>query len=143
MKLFISGTARFNNKLNVISESVKEYLREKIKENVEILIGDCIGVDTLVQSFLFDENYNNVTIYASGKHVRNNIGGWRVKYIDASCAITKYEFYSQKDKAMRNDCDIALALWDGKSKGTGENIKAIADMNKPIIIYNIIKNKWY
>ena len=31
---------------------------------------------------------------------------------------------------MANDCDFALVIWDGKSKGSENNIKRILNLNK-------------
>jgi hypothetical protein len=37
---------------------------------------------------------------------------------------------------MTLDCDQALMVWDGKSKGTAENIRRIKEMGKPYRIIN-------
>ena len=38
--------------------------------------------------------------------------------------------------AVFNDCGQAIMVWDGKSKGTGENIRRINESKKPYIVIN-------
>jgi adenine-specific DNA-methyltransferase len=35
---------------------------------------------------------------------------------------------------MAIDCDQALMIWDGKSKGTADNLQRIKDMGKPFAV---------
>lgn len=64
MKIFISGTAgfggRFKKTLFDLPTDVKALIDSYIAENAEILVGDCIGVDLLVQKYLVSKNYKNV-----------------------------------------------------------------------------------
>ena len=102
---------------------------------MKVLIGDAYGVDTLVQQMLKDKyDYPFVTVYASNGKARNNIGNWNVKAIDVPSGIYGREFYTYKDVAMSNDCDFGFMLWDGKSKGTLNNIERLLSMDKLSII---------
>ena len=49
--------------------------------------------------------------------------------------LTGSEFHYVKEIQMAKDCDQAIMIWDGKSKGTGENIRRIKELKKP---YRII-----
>ena len=54
-------------------------------------------------------------------------------------------FHYVKDIQMANDCDQAIMIWDGKSKGTSENIRRIKEMKKTYIVtrynfFDLIKN---
>lgn len=130
MKIFISG-----------SISIRELNNQVVKElntfaecEHEILIGDAYGTDSLVQQHYKDLNYKNVTVYASN-YARNNKGKWNIKIIDVPSDIQGREFYTQKDIAMTNDCDVAFMIWDGISAGTLRNIKQVLSLNKPCNVY--------
>lgn len=115
--VFIGGSKTIK-KLNT---NVLLKLEEIIEKNHHIVVGDCQGVDTLVQQYLFDYGYENVTIYVSGETVRNNVGAWDIEHIPVEDGVSGFDFYRQKDIVM-SDADYGLMIWDGKSKGTYHNI---------------------
>ena len=131
---FISGS----KSISKLPDLAKILIGQFVKNNDEILIGDCYGVDVAVQKYLESKGYCNVTIYCSGESPRNNfVTGAKVR----SCAevakgLTGSAFHYVKDIQMACDCDQALMIWDGKSKGTGENIRRIKEMGKPYSIIN-------
>ena len=133
MKVFISGS----KSISALSDEVKSLLDTFIATDAEILVGDCYGVDAAVQKYLESKGYGNATIYCSGMTPRNNFAP-SAKI--CSCAenavgLTGSEFHYVKDIQMDNDCDQAIMVWDGKSKGTAENIRRMKEMGKP---YRII-----
>ena len=134
MKLFISGS----KSISVLSDEVKSLLDEHIALGTEFLVGDCYGVDAAVQKYLESKGYNNVTIYCSGETPRNNfVTGAKVRSCaEAAKGLTGRAFQYVKDIQMAQDCDQALMVWDGNSKGTGENIRRIMEMEKPNIVIN-------
>ena len=133
MKLFISGS----KSISVLSDEARSQLDTYIATGAEILVGDCYGVDAAVQMYL-DKGYRNATIYCSGETPRNNFApSAKVR----SCAetakgLTGSAFQYVKDIQMARDCDQALMVWDGKSKGTAENIRRMKEMGKPYRIIN-------
>ena len=133
MKLFISGS----KSISVLSDELMSLLDSYIATGVEFLIGDCYGVDAAVQMYLDSKGYRNVTIYCSGETPRNNfVTGAKVcSCAEAAKGLTGREFHYVKDIQMANDCDQAIMIWDGKSKGTAENIRRIKELKKP---YRII-----
>ena len=133
MRVFISGS----KSISALPEEVKSLLDSYIDTGAEILVGDCYGVDAAVQMYLDSKGYSNVTIYCSSETPRNNfVTGAKV----CSCAetakgLTGNALQYVKDIQMAQDCDTALMIWDGKSKGTAENIRRIKEMGK---LYRII-----
>jgi hypothetical protein len=129
MKLFVSGS----KSISVLSDDVKLTLDNYMASGTEFLVGDCYGVDTAVQKYLESKGYSNATIYCSGKAPRNNfVTGAKVhSCAEAAKGLTGSAFHYVKDIQMAQDCDQALMIWDGKSKGTGENIRRIMEMEKP------------
>lgn len=83
----------------------------------DVVVGDCSGVDKLIQEYLYNHKYQNVTVYHINNKPRNNIGFQTVK--------VKGRSYSAKDIAMSEIADYGLVIWDGKSKGTKANIDRI------------------
>jgi len=139
MRVFISGS----KSISKLPEEVKSLLDTFIATDAEILVGDCYGVDAAVQMYLDSKGYSNVIVYCSGETPRNNfVTGAKVcSYAEAAKGLTGSAFHYVKDIQMANDCDQAIMIWDGKSKGTGENIRRIKEMNKPYqeIIVNSCK----
>ncbi len=134
MKIFISGS----KSISKLPELAKIFIDQFIENNDEILVGDCYGVDAVVQKYLDSKGYSNVTIYCSGETPRNNfVTGAKVRSCaEAANGLTGSAFQYVKDIQMAQDCDTALMIWDGKSKGTAENIRRIKEMGKPYRIIN-------
>ena len=88
--------------------------------------------------YLESKGYCNVTIYCSGETPRNNyVTGAKVRSCaEAAKGLTGSAFQYVKDIQMAQDCDTALMIWDGKSNGTGENIRRVKEMGKPYRIIN-------
>ena len=133
MKIFISGS----KSISKLPELAKIFIDQFIENNDEILVGDCYGVDAAVQMYLDSKGYSNVIVYCSGETPRNNfVTGAKVcSYAEAAKGLTGSAFHYVKDIQMANDCDQAIMIWDGKSKGTAENIRRIKELKKP---YRII-----
>ena len=131
MKIFISGS----RSIRILDDVVKQRLQSIIDKHFDIVIGDCYGADTVVQKFLYDQNYESVTVFASNGFVRNNIGNWTVRSIQAS-SLRGFDFYCQKDIKMAEEANYGFVIWDGKSRGSLENIKTMTSMNKTVLVYD-------
>ncbi len=128
MKVFIGGSIS----IKYLDYAVKDELDKYMNNELEILVGDAYGIDSLVQSYCKD--YELVTVYASNGRARSNIGKWNVRAIEANGCYGR-EFYEQKDKAMTADCDFGFMIWDGTSKGTLANIKRLIECGKGVNVY--------
>lgn len=132
MKIFISGS----KSISKLPELAKAFINQFIENGDEILIGDCYGVDAVVQKYLEAKEFNNTTIYCSGTTPRNNfVSAAKIhSCTEAAKGLTGSAFHYVKDIQMANDCDQALMIWDGKSKGTAENLNRIKEMGKPFVV---------
>ncbi|ACX75695.1 conserved hypothetical protein [Fibrobacter succinogenes subsp. succinogenes S85] len=132
MKIFISGS----KSISKLPELAKIFIDQFIENNDEILIGDCYGVDAVVQKHLESKSFSNITVYCSGVNPRNNFTSSAKIHSCAEAAkgLTGRAFHYVKDVQMAKDCDQALMIWDGKSKGTAENLKRIKEMGKPFVL---------
>lgn len=99
----------------------KESLDRIMEKQLDVIVGDAPGVDDLVQQYLASKDYQKVKIYYAmlqgrGK-ARNAIAGWELVGVPGS--------YVDRDKMMCSICRWGLALWDGKSWGTKQNIERV------------------
>ena len=139
-KVFVSGSRSIVS----LPITIKTVIDKLIKNDSIFLIGDCDGVDSEVQKYLSEKMYNNVVIYTSGSEPRNFYGNisWKIVHLDAKNNGTTDEaerdYYALKDKAMTEDCDVALAIWDGQSRATLSNISRTESMGKPTAVYKVI-----
>lgn len=138
MKVFIAGPRAVLN----LNDSIKERLLNIYNNNYTVLVGDANGVDRLIQSFYFDLKYKNVIVYASGNKVRNNLGNWNVEQIPVDSKIKGFDFYAQKDIAMSESSDYGFMIWNGKSKGTLNNMMNLLSNKKNILVYFIPRDRF-
>ncbi|MGO1369912.1 MAG: hypothetical protein ACTHVE_09990 [Senegalia sp. (in: firmicutes)] len=139
MKIFIAGP----RKITKLNSKVILKLNNIIKNNFTILVGDANGIDKAIQNYVRDKDYKNVIVYASGKIIRNNIGNWQTRTIDVSKNIRGFDFYTVKDKEMAKDADYGLMVWNGKSKGTFNNILNLINLDKVVFLYLTINKEFY
>lgn len=131
MKVFLAGARNITN----LDIAVKKRLVNMTKNNISILVGDANGVDKEVQEVFKSINYNNVIIYAMRGKARNNIGDWKVMKIEPNKNSTGFEYYATKDLRMAQDADYGFMIWNGKSKGTYNNIMNLLNLNKKVLVY--------
>ena len=140
IKVFIGGS-RSISRLNKI---VKDKIDEFINNQYTIYIGDANGSDKAVQKYLFEKGYKNVIVFCVGDKYRNNIGGWKVEYVSVNGAKKRtFEYYVQKDLEMAKRANFGFMIWDGKSRGTFNNILNLLKMNKKVLIYFSLDKKIY
>jgi len=107
-----------NMKLLIVgSRSIKEYDLEKHipKETTMIITGGADGIDTLAEK------------YADKKHISKLI------------LRPQYELYGRFAPLKRNEkmlelCDMALVVWDGRSRGTKYTIDHANKIGKKVIL---------
>ena len=129
-KIFLGGSQT----LTALPEEVRSRLSCRMKGGASFLIGDCKGADQLMQKYLHENGYEDVTVYVSGDEVRHNEGAWNVVYCPSSARPHSYEFYSAKDVRMAETADEAFMLWDGESHGTRENIIQMRQLGKEVTV---------
>lgn len=141
-KIFIFGIGGFGSSRAPVKlpMPVAAKINNLINTNARILVGDCRGVDTLVQEYLKAKGYKNVCVYYSGRLWRNKIDpAWDDKNIDPGDC-TGRSFYTAKDIEACRDADEGIAVWDGLSTGTGRNISQLESEGKPCAVYRLDKN---
>lgn len=106
-----------------------------IDKGLQILVGDANGADKAVQRYLADKSYPNVLVHCMREHCRNNVGHWPTRAVTAPRGAKGFDYYSMKDRAMADAAEYGLMLWDGKSKGTVNNVVNLARAGKLVVVY--------
>jgi hypothetical protein len=130
MTIFIGGS-RAVSKLNT---AIRERLHDVIEKRCTVLIGDANGGDKAVQQYFADQQYADVIVFCM-ENCRNNVGHWPTRNIDPPPGSTGFSYYSTKDLVMAGEAGCGLMLWDGKSKGTLQNMLKLIAAHKPTLVY--------
>jgi hypothetical protein len=137
--VFISGSIAVKN----IPYDVEKSINKIIDQNISILIGDADGIDTMVQNYCKKHKYSNVTVYSIYSSPRYIVPGFNKKYVVVSTESKKErERQREKDAAMTADSDYSLVIWDGKSKGSYQNILRAIEANKKIKVFLQSENRY-
>ena len=88
-----------------------------------------------MQRYLSDRAYSNVLVHCMKDQCRNNVGNWPTRQVVAPRGAKGFNYYSVKDRAMAEAAEYGLMLWDGKSKGTVNNVVNLSRDRKPVVVY--------
>jgi len=100
-----------------------------------VIIGDANGSDKAIQQYLAAKNYKNVVVFCMGDHCRNNLGNWPTRHISPGHDRKDFAYYAAKDLEMAKEASCGFMLWDGKSKGTLNNILNLLSKKKKVVVY--------
>jgi hypothetical protein len=129
--VFIGGS-RAVSRLNAV---IRGQLDNLMDHKCLILIGDANGADKAVQAYLFERGYRDVVVYCMDA-CRNNLGQWQVRPQQSPNGGKRdFEYYSTKDRAMTRDANCGVMLWDGKSRGTLNNVTNLISDGKKVLLY--------
>ncbi|HVT46825.1 MAG TPA: hypothetical protein VHD57_03480 [Vicinamibacterales bacterium] len=130
-KVFIAGSRQITR----LPAEVKTRVDAMIDKGFQILVGDANGADEAVQSYLAEKAYPNVVVHCMERHCRNNVGQWPMHEVPGPKGARGFDFYSAKDRVMADAAEYGLMLWDGKSKGTINNVVNLSRDRKPVVVY--------
>jgi len=131
-KVFIAGS----RSLSRLSKEVLRRIDNMVEKDFTILVGDANGVDKAVQAYLRRKHYPKVVVFCMEGKCRNNIGQWPIEAITAPEPSKRdFVYFSTKDRAMVQECNYGLMLWDRQSKGTLTSILDLVSSGKPTVVY--------
>lgn len=131
MKVFIGGS-RAVSKLNAqIRARIDDVV---INRGHTVIVGDANGADKAVQQYLADRHYPHVIVFCM-ENCRNNLGAWPTRSVEPPPGSTGFAYYSAKDLVMSQEAKCGLMLWDGKSKGTLQNLLKLIGAEKRALVY--------
>jgi len=129
--VFLGGSRRIAR----LNASMRAKLDELVTRGLWMVVGDANGADRALQQYLADRGYERVIVYAVTGFLRNNVGHWKVRSVDAPKGARGFDLYSVKDVQMAKDASYGLMLWDGKSRGTLENVFNLLTQGKPVAVH--------
>ena len=138
-KVFFGGS----RKLGKLNKAIMERADNIISNGYIVLLGDANGADRAMQKYLSEKSYGNVLIYCAGNSCRNNIGGWETRFIHVERTNKDFQYYAIRDEKMSDEADYGFMLWDGKSKGTLNNIINLVLRKKLVIVYFSPKRQFF
>jgi len=125
-KVFISGSMSIKK----LDDLVIESLNKIITKNIQVLVGDANGVDKIAQEYFFNQGYFNVIVYTIFNKPRNLLSNnFKIKIIKVNNLQGRIA-QEKKDEAMTIDSDYSFVIWDGKSKGSFNNILRALENDK-------------
>lgn len=149
-RVFVSGSLSQNS----LPVPVVEALHAIEQGGLQVLVGDALGVDLLVQRLLASDDYDNVTVYhitAAPRHfVRQSWKTVRVPVDTEDEAMTRGGHFTRaaqmvKDVAMARAADYGLVVWQDVrvnrfgnveiSKGSLNNIYNLLSEGKPLKLF--------
>jgi hypothetical protein len=129
--VFIGGSRRIAR----LNEDIKFRADNVIRRKMQVLIGDANGTDKAMQQYFVNNRYDNVVVYCMGEHCRNNLGNWPVRHIVSERNERDFTYYATKDFEMAKEASYGFMIWDGKSKGTLNNILNLLQQQKKVLVY--------
>ena len=129
--VFLGGSRSISQLNSLVVTQLDEY----ILNDFWIFVGDASGADRAFQQFFARRNCKKVVVYCIAGNLRNNVGNWDVRKVDAPKGVRGFDLYSLKDIRMANDATTGLMLWDGKSRGTFENVRNLLAHGKSVMVY--------
>src|SRR5260370_18799356 len=110
MTIFVSGS----RSIKFLPLSALQALDRIMAQGFTILVGDCFGVDLAFQRYLSATGYRQVTVCHINARPRHNLG-----FNSMQVPGTRQ---TDKDAYMGRTANFGLAIWDGASPGTANNI---------------------
>jgi hypothetical protein len=110
---------------------------------MRVLIGDANGADKIIQKYFVNKGYDNVIVFCSGKYCRNNLGNWPTKHITPNHNRRDFAYYAAKDLEMAKKASYGFMIWDGKSKGTLNNVLNLLQQHKKVLVYFSPDRSWH
>jgi hypothetical protein len=129
--VFIAGSITIKR----LDAKVAERIDNVIESGLDVAVGDADGADTAVQRYLAEKGMQRVTVYCTGAHPRNNLGGWPVHHVETKHAPGSRQFFTAKDIEMARSADYGLMVWDSKSTGTLNNVIELLARKKKSVVY--------
>ena len=129
--VFIGGS----RKVSRLNSAIRERIDGIIQCEFTVYIGDANGSDKAIQKYLAQRGYRHVIVFCMEGLSRNNLGDWETKNISTDNRKKDFKYYATKDFEMATQASYGFMIWDGKSKGTLNNILNLLIGDKKILVY--------
>jgi len=129
--VFIGGSRRITR----LNDTIRSRADNIMRQHFTVIIGDANGADRAMQSYFADKGYRDVIVYCMDNRCRNNVGGWPTKQVSANSQLKDFAYYATKDEKMAQAASYGFMMWDGRSKGTLNNILNLLQQQKKVLVY--------
>lgn len=129
--VFIGGS----RSLTRLNDTIRSRVDNILRQHFTVVIGDANGADRAIQSYVAAKGYRHVIVYCMGDRCRNNVGEWPVKQVSAHRQKKDFAYYATKDEEMAQAASHGFMIWDGRSKGTLNNILNLLRQQKKVLVY--------
>jgi hypothetical protein len=129
--VFIGGS----RSLTRLNDTIRSRVDNILRQHFTVIIGDANGADRAIQSYVAAKGYRHVIVYCMGDRCRNNVGEWPVKQVSTHHQKKDFTYYATKDEEMAQAASYGFMIWDGKSKGTLNNILNLLRQQKKVLVY--------
>lgn len=135
MTVFVGGSRRISR----LNDTIRTRADNIVRQGLKVLVGDANGTDKAMQHHFAAKDYKNVVVYCMGGHCRNNLGNWPTKHISAERSTRDFSYYATKDQEMAKEASCGFMIWDGKSKGTLNNVLNLLRQQKKWYTFGLTK----
>lgn len=118
MNIAVVGSRSFNDYELLRKELIGIIVKLPIDEEICIISGGARGADSLAEQFAKDQGYKTRIFYPEWDKYGRSAGIIRNRYIVEAC-------------------DLLVAFWNGKSRGTNHSIGLARENNKKLKIVSI------
>lgn len=115
IKVAIVGSRTFSN-YDGFEKNLKDTIRENGWMDIELISGGAKGADSMAQRYA-KENGLKITIFYPNWNKYGNSAGF------------------QRNRLIIEACDVVVAWWDNKSKGTQNSLELAEEMGKKKIVF--------
>jgi hypothetical protein len=129
--VFIGGS----RSLTRLNDTIRSRVDNILRQHFTVIVGDANGADRAMQSYVAVQGYRYVIVYCMGDRCRNNVGEWPVKQVSTHHQKKDFTYYATKDEEMAQAASYGFMIWDGKSKGTLNNILNLLRQQKKVLVY--------
>jgi len=129
--VFIGGS----RSLTRLNYTIRTRVDNIMRQQFTVILGDANGADKAMQSYFAAKGYAHVTVYCMDDRCRNNIGNWPTQRILADRPKKDFAYYATKDEEMARAASYGFMLWDGRSKGTLNNLLNLLRQQKKVLVY--------
>ncbi|MCQ2229734.1 MAG: DUF2493 domain-containing protein [Bacteroidales bacterium] len=122
MRIAIVGSRTFDD-YQVLVDFVDSLVKEYNYDITEIVSGGARGADRLGERYAAERNIE-IMVFKPDWVTKGKFAGYL------------------RNKEIINYCDVCIAFWDGKSRGTKHDIDLCERMGKPCHVYNYISGSF-
>lgn len=134
-KVYLFGSSILSNIPNTVVEHISNIIKQT-NGDVEFLIGDNNSSDTAFHKALSSIGATEKGTIICYDYPKNNKYGLKARPISSEGVDVK-DKYSAKDRLIADECDFAIAIYDGSSKRTFDIINKLKIRNKYVFVYTI------